>query len=158
MATDLSTAFDTMDNTKLIDKLHFYGIEDKELEIFKYFLSERTQYIQIDTFKSEAIDCPPCSVLQGSKLSTVLYTLYTNEIPLIHTLMSQAIFQKLTNTPIQQYTDIQHTTVNYVDDSISIISSKSITQLQTYLHNYYKLFESYYNINFLKSTLIRPNL
>ena len=65
--------------------------------------------------------------------------------------MSQDMFQKLTNTPTQQYSDIQHTTVNYVDDSTSTISSKTVTQLQTYLNNYYKLLESYYNINFLKN-------
>ena len=64
--------------------------------------------------------------------------------------MSQKIFRILTNTPTIQYTDIEHTTVNYVDDSTSTISSKTIAKLQTYLNNYYKLLESYYNINFLK--------
>ena len=82
MATDLSAAFDTIDNVKVIDKLHFYGIEGNELEMFRSFLSESTQYVQIDTFKSESFICPPCSVVQGSKLSVVLYTIYTNEIPL----------------------------------------------------------------------------
>ena len=95
-------------------------------------------------------DCPPCSVEQGSKLSAVLYTIYTNEIPFSHTLMSPEIFQNLTNTPTKQYNDIQHTTVNYVDDSTSTITSKNLTQLQTYLHNYYKFLKSYHNIKFLK--------
>merc|ERR1711867_327325 len=115
VATDLSAAFDTIDNTKLIDKFHFYGIEGKELEIFKSFLSERTQYVQIDTFKSEAIGCPPCSVVQGSKLSAVLYTIYTNKILLLHTLMSQDIYYALTNTPTPVFNGIKHTTINYGD-------------------------------------------
>ena len=55
MATDLSAAFDTIDNVKLINKLHFYGIERNELEMFRSFLSESTQYVQIDTFKSESL-------------------------------------------------------------------------------------------------------
>ena len=96
------------------------------------------------------MDSPPCSVVQGSKLSAVLYTLYTNEIPLLHTLMTKEIFNKLTNKQTIQNNDIIHTTVNYVDDSTSVISSKTTTQLQTYLDNYYKLLESYYNINYLK--------
>ena len=150
MATNLPAAFDTIDNTKLIDKLHFYGIEGRELEILKSFLSERTEYVQLTHFKSEATDCPPCSVIQGSKLSAVLYTIYTNEIPFSHTLMSQEIFQNLTNTLTKQYNDIQHTTVYYVDDSTSTITSNNLTQLQTYLHNYYKLLEIYHNIKFLK--------
>ena len=55
VATDLSVAFDTIDNTKLLDRLHYYGFEGKELEIFKSFLTDRTQYTQIDTFKSEVM-------------------------------------------------------------------------------------------------------
>ena len=74
VATDLSAAFDTIDNTKLLEKLQYYGIQGAELAIFKSFLSERTQYVQIDTFKSEIMECPPCSVVQGSKLGAVLYT------------------------------------------------------------------------------------
>ena len=59
-------------------------------------------------------------------------------------------FHKLTNIHTTQYNDIMHTTVNYVDDSTSIISSKTTTQLQTYIDNYYKLIDSYYNINYFK--------
>ena len=65
VATDLSAAFDTIDNVKLLDKLKFYGIQGSELAIFKSFLSERTQYVAIDTFTSDTMDCPPCSVVQG---------------------------------------------------------------------------------------------
>merc|ERR1712082_559492 len=64
--------------------------------------------------------------------------------------MTKEIFNKLTNKQTIQNNDIIHTTVNYVDDSTSVISSKTATNLQTYLDNYYKLLESYYNINFLK--------
>ena len=120
------------------------------LAIFKSFLSERTQYVVIDTFTSDTMDCPPCSVVQGSKLSAVLYTIYPNEIPLLHTLMSKDIYYALTNTPTSIVNDIKHTTVNYVDDSTSTISSKSAFDLQTYLNHFYKLLESYYNINYLK--------
>ena len=142
VATDISSAFDTIDNTKLLDKLEYYGIQGSELVIFKSFLSERTQYVAIDIFKSETMDCPPCSVVQGLKLSAVLYTIYTNEIPLLHTLMSHDMFHSLTNTQTKTFNDIKHTTINYVDDSTSIISSKSITKLQTYLNHFYKLLES----------------
>ena len=37
---------------------------------------------------------PDCSVVQGGKLSGTQYTLYTNEIPLLHTLMTTDIYKK----------------------------------------------------------------
>ena len=88
------------------------------------------------------MDCPPCSVVQGSKLSAVLYTIYTNEIPLLHTLMSQDIYYALTNTPTPVVNDIKHTTINYVDDSTSTISSNSAPELQIYLNHFYKPLEA----------------
>ena len=112
------TAFDTIDNTKLLEKLQYYGIQGSELVIFQSFLSERTQYVAIDTFRSETMDCPPCSVIQGSKLSAVLYIIYTNKIPVLQTLMSQDIYYNLTNTQTLKFNDIKHTTVNYVDQSV----------------------------------------
>ena len=115
----------------MLDKLAFYGIQGSELAIFKSFLSERAQYVAIDTFISETMDCPPCSVVQGSKLSAVLYTIYTNEIPLLHTLMSQDIYYALTNTQIPIVNNIKHTTVNYVDDSTNTIPYKTSPELHT---------------------------
>jgi len=150
VVTDLSAAFDTIDNNKLIEKLEFYGITGREIEIFKSFLTDRTQYVQIDTFKSQILNCPPCSVVQGSKLSALLYTIYTNEIPILNNLMTTDFFYKMTNIKTQQYNDIIHMTTNYVDDSTNVISSKSPQQLQTYINNFYCLLETYYNTNFLK--------
>jgi len=92
---------------KLLDKLKFYGIQGSELAIIKSSLTERTQYVAIDTFTSDTMDCPPCLVIQGSKLSAILYTIYTNEIPLLHTLMSQDIYYALTNIPTPVVNDIK---------------------------------------------------
>ena len=64
--------------------------------------------------------------------------------------MSQDIYYALTNTQMPIVNDIKHATVNYVDDSTSTISSKTASELQIYLNHFYKLLESYYNINYLK--------
>ena len=64
--------------------------------------------------------------------------------------MTHNLFYQLTNRQIDKNNDIIHTTINYVDDSTSVNSSKSTTQLQNYIDNYYRLIDSYYNINFLK--------
>ena len=40
-----------------------------------------------------------------------------------------------------------HNTVQYVDDSNNIVSSKNINELQTYINKYFTLLEGYYNLN-----------
>ena len=53
--TDLSAAFDTVDSDKLIDKLEYYGVIGKEQTLLRSFLTERTQYVQIDSFNSDIL-------------------------------------------------------------------------------------------------------
>merc|ERR1712240_130095 len=92
LQTDLSVAFDTVDADILTDKL-----DKNSLTLLHSFLIERRQFVTIDSYNSDIIDCPPCSVIQGIKLSSLLYTIYTNEIPLLHKLMDNATFTNLTN-------------------------------------------------------------
>ena len=96
IVTALSAVFDTIDSFKLIDKLKYYGVQGKELSIFSSFLTNRKQYTEIDTFKSNILESPQCSVIQGSKLSAVPYTLYTNKINTLHDLMDKPIFTQMT--------------------------------------------------------------
>lgn len=150
LTTDLSAAYDTVDNVILLNKLEHYGIRGNSLNIFKSYLSDRKQYVEIDTFSSQIKNSPPCSVVQGGKLSGTLYTLYTNEIPLLHKLMYNDWFYTLTNKNKILYKNIEHCTVNFVDDSTNIISFGDHTQIKSYLTHYYNLIQSYYNINKLK--------
>ena len=76
--TDLSSIFDTVDHDILLQKLRHYGIINKENNIIKSLLENRFQYVEVDGVKSEVIQSNSCSVLQGSKLSSLLYTIYCN--------------------------------------------------------------------------------
>merc|ERR1712082_184944 len=150
LQTDLSAAFDTVDTKILLDKLEHYGVRGDTLELFTSYLTQRTQYIEIDTHTSNILKSPQCSVIQGSKLSGTLYTLYTNEIPLLHKLMGTTQYDFITQTQHQQHNNIDHTTVNFVDDSTNIISHKDPQQLSQYLTNFYTLLHAFYTINKLK--------
>merc|ERR1712240_36348 len=92
LITDMSKAFDTIDHLTLLMKMEYYGIRGTELEIFKSYLINRQQFVEIDTHRSKTRTSNPCSVIQGSKLSGILYTIYTNEIPQLYTLMQDNIY------------------------------------------------------------------
>ena len=150
LCTDLSAAFDTVDSEILFKKLEHYGVRNMELNFFKSYLSNRKQYVELETFKSDVVNCLPCSCVQGSKFSGTLYTLYTNEVPLLYKLMYSDTFKNLTNLKKQNFKNIDHLTINFVDDSSSVIAFINHVYIKQYLNNYYTLIHEFYNVNKLK--------
>ena len=91
----MSKAFDTIDHFTPLTKMEYYGIRGHALELFQSYLTNRKQFVEIDTNRSQIEISLNCSVIEGSKMSGLLYTVYTNEIPeipLIHTLIHKNIF------------------------------------------------------------------
>ena len=51
---DLSKAFYTIDHQILLEKLAFHGIRGKNLKLFKGYLTNRKQYVEIDDKRSSS--------------------------------------------------------------------------------------------------------
>jgi len=87
--TDRSGCFETINHDILVKNLYHYDVSDNELKILKKIMN---QYVTIDTYNFDLLLYPPCCVIQGLKLSSLLYLLYTNEIPLLKNLMYDSYF------------------------------------------------------------------
>ena len=84
-------AYDTVDHEILLQKLINYGIRGEVNNIMRKYITNRRQYRKLDTFNSDILTTPPCSVVQGGKLSGLQYNLYINEVPLLCNLMNTNI-------------------------------------------------------------------
>ncbi len=76
---DLSKAFDVISRDILLQKLEHYGIRGIAKIWISNYLSDRTQYVQLESTKSE-ICVIDCGVPQGSILGPLLYLIYVNDI------------------------------------------------------------------------------
>ena len=151
LTTDLSSTYDLVDHKLLLRKLEFYGVKNSAIELLEDFLNNRKIFTQVQGFNSEIKDSENCSVIQGSKLTVFLHTIFLIEIPLIPKLMRDAqLIETLLELKIPQYYGIGYFVNQYIDDSTNIIGCSNKVELQNYLKSYHEVLEEYYKANKLK--------
>ena len=82
---DLRKAFDVVNHEILLNKLKWqYNFDEKVINWFKNYLSNRQQYTKINEAKSP-LENINCGVPQGSILGPTLFTLYINDLENVFT-------------------------------------------------------------------------
>ena len=77
---DFSKAFDLIDHQILYDRLHIYGFTSTAITLLKSYLSNRTQYVDLDGMISETVSLMEVGCPQGSCLGPILYIMYTADL------------------------------------------------------------------------------
>ena len=128
MMVDLSAAFDMVDHPLLLAKLRLFGLEEEVILWFESYLTGRTQSVLIDGCLSPPLGIQ-CEVPPGSILGTLMYIIFTNDIPdLVH---DHAV-SFLTPEPACEACG---STVRYVDDGTFSVGH---TDPSVFIYHLYK--------------------
>ena len=92
---DFSKAFDTVDNSILLNKTHRYGIQGLALRWFEDYLYSIKQYAY-NSYKSN-YELIKCGVPQGSILGPLLFLLYINDLSSVSEACFSILFADDTN-------------------------------------------------------------
>ena len=131
---DLSKAFDSVNRDILMNKLYKYGIRGIPYNLFKSYLANRTQYLQVNNIKSELWPTT-VGVPQGSVLSPLLFLLHINDL------------KNCTNMKV----------INFADDTLLYYDIKDTHNLEFLINNELKQIITWMQINHLKLNLTKTN-
>ena len=106
---DLSAAFDVVDHNILLDKLQLYKFDPEAISWFKSYLSDRRQYVMVESSLSDPRPVGEQSVPQGSLLGPLLFIIFYNNFPTSRE---------------------EGTSVLYADDDTDIVADENIEDLR----------------------------
>ncbi|MFN9979891.1 MAG: RNA-directed DNA polymerase, partial [bacterium] len=121
---DLRKAFDTVNHSILLRKLHKIGIRGVALEWFKNYLSGRKQFVFLNGKCSTLLEIL-LGVPQGSILGPILFLLYINDLPEA-SLLKDFLF---------------------ADDTALLAKGKNVEELTTFVNTEFQKIVHYFRLN-----------
>ena len=132
LSTDLSSAYDTVNHRLLLSILENIGIRGKF-------------YTEIQGQNGDLKNMPEVSVIQGSKLSSLFYSLFTIDTLRYNVLMEdKKIYKQLTGRNMKKHKIISHKIITYVDDTQHIIAAETNEDLKNYIQDLHELLIAIY--------------
>ena len=143
--TDLTAAFDTCDTILLTTMMEHIGIREIELEILTTYLTNQRAYVELQGFFATLRIMPNCSVIQGSKMSSTLYTIYTLDSTKTNEIMEDPVkFKEIVKRDLVETNEPDHTSVGYIDDVTHVTGLDNKDELEVYINELYALLKSMY--------------
>lgn len=116
---DLSAAFDLLDHTILLNKLKCYGFLLPALRWLESYLSNREYKVYFNGNYSD-VGHMDCGVPQGSCLGPLLFSIFTNDLPLVLQHATMAIYADDTTLFASAQTDCQLN--NILNDELALVT------------------------------------
>ena len=139
IALDQSACYDIISHKILQNKLKHIGFDQQSLKLLDNFLSDRKQYVELNSVCSNLLVSGNRSVLQGSVMSTLLYNVFMLDLPLIsHNIVHSSHYEQFVcDNPFQ---------TTFVDDVFCVIEGETY-DIWKIIQLYIDLMEQYYTSN-----------
>ena len=123
IALDQSQAYDLIDHQIILQRLKIVGADKPTCDLMASYFEGRDQYVYIETKSSDRLVNEPCSVIQGSIGSCLMYALATADLP-------ASIHRGHAHTSKQEADCPSGRITTFVDDSTNIIKARDVPNLQ----------------------------
>ena len=142
VSLDQTKCYDIIPHNILLLKLQHLGLDMNAITIMKNYLNDRKQYVFINGNSSNILCSPDCSIIQGSIMASLFYTVYSADLPFIT--------HEMTHQNHSEDSNCDRTNITcYIDDVYGVIHGDK-DNIWKKISIFIKILEEYYINNYLK--------